>query len=201
MNAYELIRDRACWLTGIVTFLTVCINTSREIGIQSPRLSLPQLSNPCCFNYKRSPQIFSPLLSSHRNFIPAMCWVEHTIRYYGCNATTPVRNFAGVEAHDISSTARRKCQHMRVMERLYEDYERGFLTNNAQNAQGMYDISQWAASVGYVLCQRSTYWASWRSDRHCMSDGLHGRSTCSRVGTLHTYPRAPGWPDSPETCV
>ena len=123
-----------------------------------------------------------------------MCWTEHTIRRYGCNATTPIVAFAGVQTHNVSTTARRKCQHMITMEGLYNDYLQTKMATDPQaNAQNLPDISLWArrsAWSGYVLCIRSTYWANWSSTRHCRSDGLHGSSTCLRVGTVHTYPGA-----------
>ena len=163
---------------------------------------LTQLSNPSfklslwhpLLSFKRLQQVFSALLSSHRTFIPVMCWMEHTVRYYECGATTPVQSYAGVEINDISTTKRTKCGHMRTMDRLYDEYVNDFNTNPQNAGRNMRNKQQWAARNGYVLCQKSTYWANWRTTRHCMSNGLHGTSTCVRVGTPHTYWRA--WPET-----
>ena len=135
-----------------------------------------------------------------------MCWIEHMTRSYGCGATTPVVTIAGIETNDISTTNRRKCHHMRMimMDRLYDDFVQretssrlNLIQNNSSNAQRLPqqplpEIDEWARTSGFVLCRRSTYFAQWRSTRHCTSDALHGRSTCYRVGTLHTYWGA--WP-------
>lgn len=114
-----------------------------------------------------------------------MCWTEYTTRYYGCGATTWDLAIApGIQ--DVSTRTVSRCNHMNQLVMLHNST----IAQLASNSQTVPTIQQWALERNFVLCQPTTYWAEWRSTRHCRSDGLHGSTTCSRIGVTHPYPRA-----------
>lgn len=114
----------------------------------------------------------------------SMCWTEYLTRYYGCGATT--QDFAAAPGiQQVSARTASTCRQMRHLRELYE-------TTYPNHALSLVipNMETWALQQNISFCRPTTYWASWNTTRHCRSDSLHGRSTCTQVGFQHPYPGA-----------
>lgn len=122
-----------------------------------------------------------------------MCWKEYTTKYYECGATTGNVRVNMPEAAGIqttSTTGAHTCDIFKTARAKYDEYKK--IQRNT--GQPSLDFRDWVKANEVPACENggTTYWATWKTNRQCVSGGLNGVGRCQKRGKPHGYPNAPG---------